>query len=191
MKYVKLAVRIAVWVLAVLAVVYIGQKLYDMVRREYVLPLKYEPLVEKYAAENELPPDLVYAIIKTESSFNAKAESDAGAVGLMQLMPETYEYLTGFTGEEYNLERLKDPETNIRYGCMLLGKMRDRFGTGDEMLAAYNAGEGRVAGWLQDPAYSENGRLKKIPYEETREYVRRVREVQKQYLSLYGAEQEW
>lgn len=191
MKYVKLAFRILVWTLAVLAVVFIGQKLYGMIRREYVLPLKYERLVDKYASEYDLEPALVYGVMKTESSFDPKAESAVGARGLMQIMPSTFEYLVTLTGEEYDPERLFDPETNIRYGCLQLSRMKARFGDGDEMLAAYNAGEGRVAGWLQDIAYAENGRLKKIPIEETREYVRLVRDVQAKYQALYGAEKEW
>ncbi len=191
MKALRIVFKILLWILVIGAVVFVGCKLYDMVRRDYILPIKYERLVEKYAAEYDLEVPLVYAVIKTESGFNPKAVSSAGAVGLMQIMPSTYEYLVTLTGEEYDAKALEVPETNIRYGCLQLSRMKNRFGTGPEMLAAYNAGEGKVAGWLQDPTLSENGRLTSIPIAETRAYVERVLDTKEQYLSLYGAEKEW
>lgn len=191
MKIVRIVFKTLLWLAVVGAVVFIGLKLYDTVRREYLLPLKYERLVTKYAEEYSLSVPLVYGVIKTESDFDPTAVSKAGAVGLMQIMPSTYEYLVTLTGEEYDVESLKDPETNIRYGCLQLSRMKNRFGDGKEMLAAYNAGEGKVAGWLQDPALSENGRLTTIPIAETRAYVERVWNTKQEYEALYGAEKEW
>lgn len=191
MKVVKIVFKTLAWILVLSTVVYLGFRLYDMVRRDYMYPLKYERLVEKYAEEYSLPVALVYGVMKTESDFEPTATSSAGAVGLMQLMPSTYEYLVTLTGEEYEPEKLKEPETNIRYGCLQLSRMKNRFGDGAEMLAAYNAGEGRVAGWLQDKALSENGKLKEIPIEETRIYVERVLKIRDEYVALYGAEKEW
>ena len=180
MKKVWLVTRILIWLLVIGIVVFLGVKLYESFRTEYVLPLKYEKLVEKYAKEYGLEEPLVYAVMKNESDFDPEA-----------VMPATYEYLCELTGDEYDVEKLKEPETNIRYGCMQLNRMKNRFGEGKEMLAAYNAGEGKVAGWLQDPLYSENGRLKEIPIEETRAYVERVLNTKEQYISLYGEEKEW
>ena len=191
MKIVRIVSKTLVWLLVIGAVVFIGQKLYAMIQREYLLPLKYERLVEEYAAEYDLEEPLVYAVMKNESNFDPKAVSRAGAVGLMQIMPSTYEYLVTLTGEEYDPSQLKNPETSIRYGCLQLSRMKNRFGDGPEMLAAYNAGEGKVAGWLQDASLSENGRLTEIPIEETREYVERVQNTKEQYISLYGEEKEW
>lgn len=191
MKIARLVFRILLWLLAIGLVAFIGLKLYGVIRIEFLLPLKYEKLVEKYAEEYDLPVALVYGVMKTESDFDPNAVSRAGAIGLMQIMPQTYEYLCTLTQEEYNPEDLKKPETNIRYGCMQLARMKNRFGEGTAMLAAYNAGEGTVAGWLQDPAYSENGRLINIPINETKNYVNRVEKTTQEYYELYGAEKEW
>ncbi|MBR6530221.1 MAG: lytic transglycosylase domain-containing protein [Clostridia bacterium] len=191
MKALRIVFKVLVWLLVLGAIAFVGLKAYDMVRRDYLYPVKYEKLVEKYAREYSLSPALVYGVIKTESDFDKDAVSRAGAVGLMQIMPSTFEYLVTLTGEEYDPSRLTDAETNIRYGCLQLSRMQNRFGEGDAMLAAYNAGEGRVAEWLQNPAYGKDGKLVNIPLDETRAYVERVTEHTKTYIALYGAEKEW
>lgn len=191
MKTVWRIVKLLAWLVVIAAIVYGGQKLYGVIRRDYLYPLKYERFVEAYAAEYGLEEALVYGVIKTESDFDPHATSSAGAVGLMQLMPSTYEYLCTLSGEGCDEAKLLDPETNIRYGCMQLNRMQNRFGEGEAMLAAYNAGEGTVAGWLSDPAYAKDGKLTSIPYPETAEYVKRVQEAKNMYQTLYGEEQEW
>lgn len=149
-------------------------------------PKKYEETVTRYATEYSIPKSIVFAVIKCESDFNPAAVSSAGAIGLMQMMPDTYEWLCKKTGDLCIPAMLYDPETNIRYGTYLLSFLYTRYGNWDTALAAYNAGLGNVDQWLEDPAYAgENGTLKEIPYKETRNYIKRVNEARRLYESLY------
>ena len=128
-----------------------------------VYPRKYMELVSKYAAEYNLPEDVIYATIKVESSFDPDAISRAGARGLMQMMPSTFEWLTSdeHLGEHLTPNMLFDPETNIKIGTAYIKYLSGRFNDSPQLiLAAYNGGEGNVARWLADPEYSdENGNL--------------------------------
>ncbi len=118
--------------------------------------------------------NLVFSIIKCESGFDPAAVSDSGAVGLMQLMPET----AAFIAEKVGLKAfdLTNPKDNLLLGCAYLRYLFDKFSTVNAVLAAYNAGEGRVVRWLADQNYSDDGKnLKAIPIKETAVYVKRVR----------------
>lgn len=140
-------------------------------------PNDYDEYVYKYSAEYDLPPNLVFGVIKTESNFNPDAGSSAGALGLMQLMPETFEWLQTYKYGEATLptESLYDPETNIKYGCLFLRFLLDRYAVEETAVAAYNAGFGAVDGWLENSEYSDDGmHLKYIPYPETAAYVQKV-----------------
>lgn len=148
-------------------------------------PRKFKPIVKKYGALYRLDENLVYAVIKTESSFDANAVSQKGAVGLMQIIPPTAEYISAkwFGGENYDLT---DPETNVRYGCKYLAHLIEKFNGVETGLAAYNAGEGRISVWLADENYSDDGKtLKTIPYKETADYVKKVSGRKKVYSLLY------
>lgn len=164
----------------------------DLLRVEY--PKKYSVYVEKYAAQYELPPHLVYAVIHTESKFNSGAVSSAGAVGLMQMMPDTFRWLSDdLLHEQLSDGMLLDPETNIRYGCYYLKRLYDRYGNWETTLAAYNAGPTRVSTWLEDPAMvDESGALIPAnipdPYGETRRYVPTVLSAMEKYDTLYPKE---
>ena len=150
-------------------------------------PPKYREYVEKYADENGLEPELVFAVIKTESSFRPGVVSSAGAIGLMQLMPDTARKVAAHSGGKLSEDAdLYDPETNIAFGCMLLRWMYDEFGNMDTALAAYNAGWGNVRKWLRDEAYSADGMtLHTIPFKETENFVRRVNAATDKYRELY------
>lgn len=191
MKILIKVLKILVWLLVIAALVYAGYQLYGLIERKFLYPLKYESYVEKYAREYELPEALVYGVIKTESDFNASAASNAGAVGLMQMLPETYRELCAITGEEPDEEQLKKPEVSVRYGCLYLSQLKARFTDETAYLAAYNAGYGRVLEWLKNPDYAPGGKLSVIPFEETRAYVDRVRSAAQKYQSLYGDQKEW
>lgn len=148
-------------------------------------PMKYEEFVEKYAAEYDVPTPVIYAVIYSESHFDPAAVSHAGAIGLMQMMPTTYEWLCTKTGDFCEERLLYNPETNIRYGTYLLSILHDRYGNWETAYAAYNAGIARVDGWLEDPAYTdEYGNLTNIPFEETRTYVKRVQKAREIYERL-------
>ncbi len=152
-------------------------------------PLHYADLVENAAAQYNIPPSLIYAVIHTESKFDAAATSSAGAKGLMQLTDDTYLWALQREGREaeYDPQKLYDPAVNIPYGAYVLALLGEQFEETETLLAAYNAGQGHVREWLGDPTYSEDGRsLTAIPYPETEEYVRRVLAARSQYQTLYA-----
>ena len=132
--------------------------------------------VSVYAHKYGVPETLIFAVIRTESSFDSGAVSRVGAVGLMQLMPETFEWLTDeILFEHLESGMLYDPETNIRYGTYYLSRMYKHFGNWETAFAAYNAGPTIVSKWLKDAAYSTDGKtLSHIPYSETAHYVKKV-----------------
>lgn len=149
---------------------------------------QYGEQVQKYAKEFGVEEPLVYAVIRTESGFRPDVESSAGAVGLMQLMPSTFEWLQeSLDGEvTQSASALKDPDTNIRYGTYLLSVLLEKYGDRQTAIAAYNAGTTTVDGWLQDPNISPDGKtLSQIPYEETAHYVDRVDKSYELYKKLY------
>jgi soluble lytic murein transglycosylase-like protein len=118
---------------------------------------RYEPIILEHAAMHALRPALVRAVIQVESGFNPRARSPKGAMGLMQLMPET--------ARELGVIDAFDPAQNIRGGTMYLRRLIDRYQGNEELaLAAYNAGAGAV---------DRYGRAVP-PFRETREYVRKV-----------------
>ena len=150
-------------------------------------PVTYEEIVELYSEEYDVPKNLIFSVIKVESGFNPNAHSSAGAVGLMQMMPSTFEWLTGeeHLGENLSSLCLTDPEVNIRYGTYYLRYLYLKFGNWDTSLAAYNGGEGNVTQWLENPEYSDGqGNLTYIPFEETRNYVKKVNDAIATYEKL-------
>ncbi len=157
-------------------------------------PQTYADSVSLYASEYNIPEYVIYAVIKVESNFDPLAESSAGARGLMQMTEPTFEWLTGGShlNENLKFDALFDPNTSIRYGTYYLNYLYRRFNYNvDTALAAYNAGETRVSEWLEDPEYSDgNGGLKKIPYAETRSYVKKVNSAIDKYKELYYTENE-
>ncbi len=140
-------------------------------------PTEYDEYVYKYSEEYELDPNLVFAVIKAESNFDPNAESNVGALGLMQIMPETFEWLQTYKNGEANMDYtyLYEPEVNIEYGCIFLQFLLDRYTSEETAVAAYNAGFGAVDNWLIDENYSTDGEtLYDIPYPETNSYVKKV-----------------
>lgn len=140
-------------------------------------PLEYEETVMKCSEEYGVDPALICGVIATESRFDADAQSEKGAIGLMQIMPETGKWIAGKLGiKEFSEEMLTEPAVNIEMGIWYLNYLEKRFdGEADTVIAAYNAGHGNVEKWLKDAQYSSDGRtLSEIPFEETRNYVKRV-----------------
>ncbi len=150
-------------------------------------PIKYSQYVEKAAIDYNLEPALIYAVIRTESGFNPEAESGAGACGIMQMMPSSFEWLQQQRGEEnsYTTEDLFDPAICIDYGSYLLSYFMEYYGNERCAVAAYNAGF-VVSDWLADSSCSSDGKtLYSIPYEETSNYVDRVESAKEMYIKLY------
>ncbi|HEY8424207.1 MAG TPA: lytic transglycosylase domain-containing protein [Clostridia bacterium] len=146
-------------------------------------PLKYQDYVGKYSNEFGVDKAMIYSIMRAESSFDPKAVSRSGAIGLMQLMPSTALMLAYELGiQDFTTEMLFDPEINIRLGTCYYGKMLKKFENYETALAAYNAGEGNVSSWLSNPEYSKDGKtLDYIPFKETSNYIKKINKNYKIY----------
>ena len=173
------------WILPLIALIFYA--IWGLVEKK-LYPIVYEDIVMEMAEEYNLEPSLVFAVIRTESKFDKNAVSSAQAKGLMQITDDTFLWAQKRANqEELDSENLFIPRTNIQYGCYIITLLSQQFSDNETVLAAYNAGQGNVSQWLQDPAYSEDGvTLKHIPYEETEDYVRRVINTQKKYQKLYN-----
>lgn len=150
-----------------------------------IYPLKYQDEIIKYSKLYELDKYLVFSMIKVESGFNEKAVSSKGAIGLMQITSKTGEYIAKLSGaRRYDL---LDADTNIGFGCYYLSYLLNRFSDIDTVICAYNAGEGNVSEWLKNPEYSEDGiKLKSVPFNETSEYIKKIKKTFEKYKKLYG-----
>lgn len=145
-------------------------------------PTPYKDLANRYAREYQISPALVLAVMQTESDFDKNAISSADARGLMQITPETFEWLQTKTGEKLELDALFEPEVSVRYGTLFLSILSERFENLEAIVAAYNAGINAVTGWLADSRYSDDGKtLKAIPYEETEYYVVKIKRALEYY----------
>jgi soluble lytic murein transglycosylase len=159
-------------------------------RTEY--PLRYPAIVRGHAQQYGIDPALLAAVIYSESRFRPHVRSEQGAIGLMQLLPSTAQGIATRTGgTAFVASDLDDPEINVRYGAWYLRHLRQHYaGRPDAMrlaLAAYNAGQGNVDGWLaQTPA----GSALEIPpaFSETRHYLDGVEHARGIYRRLYAKE---
>lgn len=173
--------RIVLWLIIVFAALW-GVK-WGVAR---LFPMPYREEVKKAAAESNVSEALLYAVMKAESNFDATAQSNKGAKGIMQMLPETAKWCAEKKGKE--MPDLTVTADSIDIGAYYLSYLLDRFG-GDEKVAvaAYNAGHGRVDTWLSDPRYSSDGKtLSKIPFPETEKYVKKVMLYKKIYERRLG-----
>ena len=141
-------------------------------------PLKYETIVRGHARNYRLDPALLAAVIDQESKFRSNVKSRSGAIGLMQLLPQTARGIAVHTGgSRFRVEDLYNPEINVRYGAWYLRHLMDKYGDEETALAAYNAGQRNVDDWRRD------GRG--IAFAETRHYVDRVEDLKRVYHRAY------
>ena len=111
-------------------------------------PLSYEQIVRGHAHNYRLDPALLAAVIYQESKFKPDARSSSGAIGLMQLLPDTAKGIALHTGgSQFRVQDLYDPEINVRYGAWYLRHLLTKYGDEQEALAAYNAGQDNVDKW--------------------------------------------
>jgi soluble lytic murein transglycosylase len=151
--------------------------------REVTLPLRHDDIIRQQAAEKNLDPALIAATIYAESRFRERAQSEAGARGLMQVTPATaLEIATKSEGTEFVVDDLFDPDINIRYGTFHLRELLDRYG-GNEVaaLAAYNAGPSHVDEWG-----GSSLELDGIGFPDTRDYVEEVLDKRQEYRDKYA-----
>lgn len=150
-------------------------------------PRAYSELVSMNAALNGLSEGLVFALIRAESGFSPAIKSGAGAIGLMQMMPATAKQTAHESGA-FNPQRLTVPEYNIRLGTKHLHDLMKEY-DGDVvfMAAAYNAGSGALKRWKSNNrGMSRDEFIESIPYQETRDYVKKVYASAATYRQLYG-----
>ena len=142
-------------------------------------PLRYDQIVRGHARNYDLDPALLAAVIYQESKFKADARSSSGAIGLMQLLPDTAKGIALHTGgTQFRVADLYDPEINVRYGAWYLRHLLDKYGDERTALAAYNAGQDNVDRWRRAGVG--------IQFSETRAYVERVEDLKKIYRDAYG-----
>jgi soluble lytic murein transglycosylase len=144
-------------------------------------PLEYDHIVTGHAKNYDLDPALLAAVIYRESKFDANAKSSSGAIGLMQLLPDTANGIALHTGgSQFEVADLWDPEINVRYGAFYLRRLLNKYGNVRLALAAYNAGQANVDEWLA------NG--EEIAFPETRQYVDDVLDTRDVYAKTYADE---
>lgn len=161
----------------------------ENISKEYVYPVKYSEFVESAASETGIDKYLIYAVIKTESNFNEKAESEAGARGLMQLMEDAFDWVKFRMGDmrDVSYDDMYEPMYNIEYGSYLIKLLYEEYGDERTALAAYHSGRGSVNGWLEDKKYSKDGAtLDVIPSKTTEHYVNKVMTAYEGYTNLYN-----
>ena len=152
--------------------------------RRYLLPIHHEQAILDPCARHGVDPLLVCAIIQCESGWEEDVVSDAGAVGLMQMMPSTSQELSAYglvDAWAYDPNNLTDPVTNIEFGCAYLAQLQGALGSQDEVIAAYNAGPGSVESWLANGGDITEA----IDFPETALYLTRVKETYSRYNKYY------
>ncbi len=164
---------------------------WDAALLRLVFPFPHRALIEARAEELGLDPYLVAGVVRQESAFDPRAVSPADAVGLMQVLPATGRQLARSAGpRRFNRQSLTTPEVNVHLGALFLAELMERYG-GDVPLAlsAYNAGPTRANRWRRFPE-SEHPRrfIERIPFAETRNYVKNVTRNQILYAWLYGGD---
>ena len=168
---------------AAIGVTLLGPRVHDAIL-EITLPLRHEDIIRQQAREKNLDPALVAAVIYRESKFRDQT-SAAGAKGLMQILPDTAQFIAKRTGgTQFELRDLANPQINISYGCWYLRYLLDRYG-GNEVaaVAAYNAGHGHVDDWGGKDLTQED-----IRFVETADYTRDVMDKRGDYADKYRSE---
>ena len=186
----KKIVRAVIAALVMLAALCVLAYYLNRVAEKRTYRLLYPDIVMEMSAEYQVDPYLVAAVIHCESSNNKEAVSPVGAMGLMQIMPDTGGWIAEkLEMEGFDQQQLFEPEINIRFGCWYLDYLSKKFnGNRTSVLAAYNGGPGNVEKWLADDRYSADGQLTDIPFPETERYIEKVQRAYEKYLTLYKKE---
>lgn len=183
----KRAVIIILIVLGAMLVSLVANLIISAVQKN-AHPVRYESYVEVYASQYNVPEYVVYALINTESGFNASLESKTGERGLMQMSPELFALISSeqHLDEKIDADALFDPEISIRYGVYYLRYLFNEFQSWSTAIAAYDAGESTVKEWLDNIKYSSDRKnLTSIPEKETAAYVKKVNGAISYYKTTY------
>jgi soluble lytic murein transglycosylase len=185
--------RLLITALAVavaLTAVLLAMPLFRKAVNDLTLPLDYANVIRQQAADKHLDPALIAAVIDAETKFDPSTSS-AGALGLMQILPQTAQYLAHRSGAlTFTTGDLATPSVNIAYGSYYLRYLLDHYG-GNEMLAiaAYNGGITNVDRWLAEARADGHAfTIADIPFPETRAYVERVLQAQRDYRTTYASQ---
>jgi peptidoglycan lytic transglycosylase len=175
---------------AVVVAVVLLMPLVQKTVEEFGLPLTNADVIRQQAAEKQVDPALIAAVIYAETKFDPRS-SAAGAEGLMQIMPETAAFLAHRSGATtFTTADLATPQVNIAYGTYYLRYLLDEYhGNVTDALAAYNGGESNVDRWIADARDQGHAlTVDAIPFPETRAYVERVLSAERKYRSKYTAQ---
>ena len=152
-------------------------------------PRRFEEIVCANCRCYGVDESLVYAVIRTESGFDPEAKSNVGALGLMQITPETFHWLQSkipdAPSDTLDDNSLFDPEINIRYGVFFLSMLQEEFGSDTLAIAAYHAGRGQVSSWLEGGTLEQDSKYSDIPSGATGHYVNKVERARTVYIQLY------
>lgn len=184
LRYVAVVV---VCVVALAAATVAGIGPFGQLFETWQLPLKDESIIRTQSAQKGLDPSLVAAIIYQESRFKDQT-SRAGAKGLMQVLPQTAAFVAKQSGARtFETADLGRPDVNIAYGTWYLQYLLRHYDGNTQLaIAAYNAGEQNVDKWIRDAGGASSFSTDKVPFSETRDYVRRVIELRGEYRDRYG-----
>jgi soluble lytic murein transglycosylase len=185
-------VRLAVWgvvlvAIAIAAALIVSGRTVVPVVSKQLYPIKYGTTIGQVASRYGLDPYMVAAVAKTESGYNPNAVSPDGAVGLMQLMPDTADWITGLSDYRggHNPDLTK-PADSLELGACYLGYLVKKYdGATKPALAAYNAGQSTVDGWVASAGGADSFETENIPYAETRGFVEKVENYWKLYIRIY------
>lgn len=158
------------------------------IERKFVYKIEYSDIVERCANETGLDKYFIYAVIKTESNFNENATSNVGARGLMQLMPDAFDWVKYRMGDKRDItyDGMFNAENNIEYGTHMLMLLKQKYGSEELALAAYHGGMTTVDNWLKDGTISKDGKtVEEIPSKATAFYVEKVLKAWQSYKNLY------
>ncbi len=178
----KMIVYFVIAILAALSILNISSF------EKIIYPYPNRAIIENYAAKYGVDPLFVVSVIREESKFLSKSESNKGAKGLMQIMPSTAQSIAESLGDKsYKEEDLLIPEKNIQYGTWYLASLQKVFNNNTTLVtAAYNGGRGHVQEWINGGQIDPNNiRLQDIPFKETQDYVGRVLKSYEKYNTLY------
>lgn len=172
-------------IIVLILIIALAIGIFGYILMENLFPLKYEEIINAECEKYGFPRDLIYAQIFKESKFEADAESEKGAVGLMQIMPETGKWCAEKMGIPYSEGDLKNPAKSISIGLWYLNYLYEKTGgqNYDFALAAYNGGIANVEKWIADGLTIEQ-----IPFPETNDYVKKINGYRKVYKFLYWKE---